>query len=181
LISSLPLPPAIRQQGFNISGICTALALTLVSVLSFAGSASAASQTVQGTGDIDKMVVRNATSALKVKLYGFKPPCEAHYMKATLDWGTKAGYEIINGCYPGATWAKSLVYLPDRSKPEGGKLLRCPKFRFSHSAADGSYRAYVPRSCIPKAGNRVKVRSSGDNYGSMTGGTAGPTRSLRRG
>ncbi len=161
--------------------ICSALALMLVSVLALAGSASAASQTVRGTGDIEKMVVNNATSAVKVNLFGFAPPCDAHYMRVTLEWGTKAGYEIDNGCYPGGTWAKSLVYLPDRSKPEGGKLLDCPKLRFSHSSTDGSHRAYVPRSCIPKAANRVKVRSSGDNYGSTTGGEAGPTRSLRRG
>ncbi|MBA3407975.1 MAG: hypothetical protein H0U06_07940, partial [Solirubrobacterales bacterium] len=101
----------------------------LVSVLALAGSASAASQTVRGTGDIEKLVVNNATSAVKVNLFGFAPPCDAHYMRVTLEWGTKAGYEIDNGCYPGGTWAKSLVYLPDRSKPEGGKLLDCPKLR----------------------------------------------------
>jgi hypothetical protein len=150
-------------------------------VLSLAGSASAASQTVQGSGDIDKMVVDNAKSALKVNLFGFGPPCDAHYMSVILDWGTKAGYQVSNGCYPGATWEKSLSYLPDRSKPEGAKIVTCSKLRFGYSEADKSHRAYVPRSCIPKAGNRVKVRSSGDNYGSMTGGEAGPTRSLRRG
>ena len=157
------------------------MALTLGSVLSLAGSASAASQTVQGSGDIEKMVVNNATIALKVNLFGFGPPCDAHYMKVVLDWGTKAGYEISNGCYPGATWAKTLSYLPDRSKPEGAKIVTCPKLRFSYSEADKSHRAFVPRTCIPKAGNRVKVSSSGDNYGSVTGGEAGPTRSLRRG
>ena len=56
--------------------ICSLLALTLVSGLSLAGSASAASQTVQGSGDIDKMVVKNAQTALKVNLLGFGPPCD---------------------------------------------------------------------------------------------------------
>ena len=149
--------------------------------LSLAGSASAASQTVQGSGDIDKMVVDNAKNALKVDLFGFGVPCDAHYMSVVVEWGTKAGYQISNGCYPGATWAKSLSYMPDRSKPEGGRIVTCPKLRFGYSEADKSYRAHVPRSCIPKAGNRVKVSSSGDNYGSVTGGEAGPTRSLRRG
>lgn len=162
--------------------ICSVLVLALVSALSFAGSASAASQTVQGSGDIDKMVVNNARTALKVNLFGFGPPCGwAHYMKVVLDWGTKAGYQIDNGCYPGATWVKGLAYLPDRSKPESAKIVTCPKLRFGYSAATKSHRAYVPRTCIPKAGNRVRVRSSGDNYGSMTGGKAGPTRRLRRG
>ena len=157
------------------------MALTLGAVLSLAGSASAASQTVQGSGDIEKMVVNNAKTALKANLFGFGPPCDAHYMKVVLDWGTKAGYEISNGCYPGATWASALAYQPDRSKPEDAKIVSCPKLRFSYSEADKSYRAHVPRSCIPKAGNRVKVSGSGNNYGSMTGGEAGPTRSLRRG
>jgi len=61
------------------------------------------------------MVVDNATSALNITLFGFAPPCEAQYMKVVLDWGTKAGYQIENGCYPGATWAKGLSYLADRS------------------------------------------------------------------
>ena len=156
-------------------------ALTLVSALSLAGPASAASQTVQGSGDIDKMVANNAATAVKVSLFGFKPPCEAHYMKVVLDWGTKAGYQIENGCYPGGTWAKSLSYVPDRSKPETAKIVDCPKLRFSYSETNKSHRAHVPRSCIPKAANRVRVRSSGNNYGSMTGGEAGPTRLLRRG
>ena len=157
------------------------MALTVTSALVLAGSASAASQTVQGSGDIDKMTVTNAQTALKVNLFGFGPPCDAHYMKVVVDWGTKAGYEIDNGCYSGATWAKTLSYLPDRSKPEGGKIVTCTKLEFSYSEAAGAYRAVVPRSCMPKAGNRVKVRASGDNYGSVTGGEVGPTRSLRRG
>lgn len=127
------------------------------------------------------MAVNNAASALKVNLFGLKPPCEAQYMKVTLSWGTKAGYAIDQGCYPGATWAKSLVYMSNRAKPEGGKIVKCAKLRFKYSKADKAYRASVPRSCIPKAGDRLKVRSSGNNYGSMTGGEAGPTRSLRRG
>jgi len=157
------------------------VALTATSALVLAGSASAASQTVQGSGDIDKMTVNNAETALKVNLFGFGPPCDAHYMRVIVDWGTKAGYQIDNGCYPGATWAKTLSYLPDRAKPESGKIVACPKLRFSYSEATGSHRAVVPRSCMPKAGNRLKVRASGDNYGSVTGGEAGPTRSLRRG
>jgi hypothetical protein len=161
--------------------MCSALALTLVAGLCLAGSASAASQTVQGSGDIDKMVVKNAASALKVNLFGFGPPCEAHYIKVVLDWGTKAAYQVDNGCYPGATWQKSLSYVADRSKPEGAKIVSCPALRFRYSEADKSYRIYVPRTCIPKARNRVRVRSSGDNYGSTTGGEAGPTRLLRRG
>jgi hypothetical protein len=157
------------------------LALTLVSGLSLAGSASAASQTVKGTGDIEKMAVNNAQKELKVNLYGFDPPCEAKYMKIIVTWGKKAAYEIDNGCYPGGEWMKSLVYVPNKNKPDGHKLLKCSKLKFKYVKSDGSYRAVVPRSCMPKAADKVKVSSWGNNFSSTTGGEAGPTRSLRRG
>jgi hypothetical protein len=102
-------------------------------------------------------------------------------MKITVDWGTKAGYTIDNGCYPGGTWAHSLVYLADRSDAEGGKIIECPKLRFGWDEDAEAHRAKVPRSCIPKAGNRLRVRAEGLNFTSVTGGEAGPTKRLRRG
>ncbi len=71
-------------------------------------------------------------------------------MNVVVDWGTKGGYEIANGCYPGGTWAKSLSYLPHRSKPESARLVDCPKLRFSYSETTKSHRAHAPRSCIPR-------------------------------
>jgi len=75
------------------------VALTATSALVLAGSASAASQTVQGSGDIDKMTVNNAEAALKVNLFGFGPPCDAHYMRVVVDWGctppAAAGRETV--------------------------------------------------------------------------------------
>ena len=159
---------------------CVAVLTSAVAVLP-AASAGAASQTVQGTGDIDKLVVNNARSALKASLFGLGAPCDAKYMKLTVDWGTKAGYEIDNGCYPGATWSDSLVYLADRSAPEGGKIVDCPKLRFTWDEDAEAHRAKVPRSCIPKAGNKLRVRAEGVNFTSVTGGEAGPTKRLRRG
>ena len=101
-------------------------------------------------------------------------------MKVVVDWGTKAGYQIENGCFSG-TWAKALAYLPDRSVPESAEIVECPKLRFKYAAASKSHRARVPRSCIPKAGNRLRVRSTGHDFGTLTGGEAGPTRRLKRG
>ena len=132
---------------------CVAVLTSAAAVLP-ATSAGAASQTVAGTGDIEKLVV---------------------------DWGTKAGYEIDNGCYSGGTWAASLVYLADRAAPEGGTIVECPKLRFTWDAAAKAHRAKVPRSCIPKAGNKLRVRAEGVNFTSVTGGEAGPTKRLRRG
>jgi hypothetical protein len=157
------------------------LALAVASAACVAGTAGAASQSVKGTGDIQKMVVDNAKKALKVKLLGFDAPCDAHYMKITVDWGKKSGYAIDQGCYPGAEWGRSLVYMPDRGTPETGKIVACAKLRFAYVKKDGSYRMTVPRSCIPKAGERLRVSAFGDNYGSPTGGEAGPTKRLKRG
>ena len=159
---------------------CVAVLTSAVAVLP-AASAGAASQTVQGTGDIDKLAVTNAQHALKASLFGLGAPCEAKYMKLTVDWGTKGGYEIDNGCYSGGTWTDSLVYLADRSAPEGGKLVDCPKLRFAWDEDAAAHRAKVPRSCIPKAGNKLRVRAEGVNFTSVTGGEAGPTKRLRRG
>ena len=160
---------------------CAAVLTSAAAVLPVT-SAGAASQTVQGTGDIDKLVVSNAQTKLKASLFGLGAPCdEAKYMKLVVDWGTKAGYEIDNGCYSGGTWAASLVYLADRAAPEGGTIVECPKLRFTWDAAAKAHRAKVPRSCIPKAGNKLRVRAEGVNFTSVTGGEAGPTKRLRRG
>jgi hypothetical protein len=164
----------MRKHWYIVAFTCAAAALPPASAL-------AASQTVQGTGDIDKMVANNAQSALKVSLFGLDAPCDAKYMKITVDWGTKAGYAIENGCYPGGTWDHSLVYLPDRSAGDGGKIIKCPKLRFSWDEDAETHRAKVPRSCIPKAGNKLRVRAEGLNFSSVTGGEAGPTKRLRRG
>ncbi len=161
--------------------LCCIVALTSAAAVLPAASAVAASQTVQGTGDIDKMVANNAQSALKVALFGLAAPCDAKYMKITVDWGTKAGYAIDNGCYSGGTWAHSLVYLADRSAGEGGKIIECPKLRFGWDEDAEAHRAKVPRSCMPKAGNKLRVRAEGLNFTSVTGGEAGPTKRLRRG
>jgi len=161
--------------------LCCVTAIATAAVILPATSAGAASQTVQGTGDIEKMVAKNGDSALKVSLVGLGAPCDAKYMKVTIDWGTKAGYAIDNGCYSGGTWAHSLVYLADRSNAEGGKLIECPKLRFSWDEDAEAHRAKVPRSCIPKAGDKLRVRAEGVNFTSVTGGEAGPTKRLRRG
>lgn len=170
-----------RQQRPSMRKLCSAAALASAAVVLPVTSAGAASQTVQGTGDIEKMVANNAQKALKVSLFGLGAPCDAKYMKVTVDWGTKAGYAIDNGCYPGGTWAHSLVYLADRSDAEGGKIIECAKLRFRWDEDAAAHRAKVPRSCIPKAGDKLRVRAEGLNFTSVTGGEAGPTKRLRRG
>ena len=128
---------------------CVAVLTSAAAVLPVT-SAGAASQTVEGTGDIEKLVVNNAKTKLKASLFGLGAPCDAKYMKLVVDWGTKAGYEIDNGCYPGGTWAASLVYLADRAVPEGGKIVECPKLRFTWDAAAKAHRAKVRGAASPR-------------------------------
>ena len=139
--------PAARSP---LRQVASVVALTATSALVLAGSASAASQTVQGSGDIDKMTVNNAGSALKVNLFGFGPPCEAHYMKVVVDWGMKAGYQLENGCYPGATGPRPSRTCPTGRSRRARRSSPAPRSGSSFSATAGSHRAVVPRSCIPR-------------------------------
>lgn len=151
-------------------------------LLSLVQSAGAESVTVQGNGDIDKMYVNNAQNAVTIKVYGLGAPCGgAQKINIRVQWGDTAAYQAEAGCYSAEWGGKELYYLPHRGDPESARKVDCSGFRLTYNSADGFYRAFVPRSCMPRADNRVKVSSSGNNYGSMTGGSAGPTRSLRRG
>ena len=83
------------------------------------------------------------------------------------------------GCVSGE-WSRGLFYLADAQNPENSsKKQPCSGLKVVYS--DGAVQVRVPRSCIRKAGSRVRVRAEGQNFGTMTGGTAGPTKPLRRG
>ena len=160
--------------------IRSALAAAFLVLMLVVPAASADSVTVNGSGDIDKMSVNNGKKALTVKLYGFDPPCEAHYFKVVVFWGGKPAYQASGGCYPGAQWITSLEYFSNRNAQDS-KPVRCPKFGLAYKAAGKHYKLTIPRTCMKKAPDRVKVRSEGDNYRSTTGGEAGPTKALGRG
>jgi hypothetical protein len=156
--------------------------LATTMVMAIAQPAAAESQTVQGQGDLTKMVAKNNQSAAIVKLFGLGEPCGgAQHLNAHVIWGSTSAYMAEAGCYSGNTWGKGFYYLSDRSKPESAKEVNCPDFKISYNAADEFYKIFIPRSCMPKAANRVKFKSTGQNFGTMTGGTAGPTRLLARG
>jgi hypothetical protein len=161
--------------------VVLAIAVGSVSLGCLAPSASAESTTVKGTGDIKKMYVKNGSSALVTKVFGFKGACQAHYFRIQIFWGQKAAYQADGGCYPGGQWITSLYFFSDRNAGSGGTKVKCGQFRLTYNATERSWRAFVPRSCLVKAPNRVRVKSDGDNYGSTTGGEAGPTRALGRG
>lgn len=157
--------------------------MSLLLVLSLALPAHAESVTVRGSGDIVKMVAKNADRAVVVKVFGIGKPCEAaQHISIQIQWGRSAAYEARANCAGYVDWDKSLRYLADR---DGGSSARqdvaCAGFRLTYNADKKFHRAFVPRSCLRKANHRVRVEANGNNFGSTTGGTAGPTRLLNRG
>jgi hypothetical protein len=163
-----------------------AIVLASMTVLG-AGVASAESQTVLGSapgpgrGDITKLVANNGAKAVTAQVFGLGKPCGGA-QTLTVNVENRAGkvlYFAQGGCY-GATWATDLYYT-STGQQEDAKAVRCRTFEFSRVRASGAYRIVVPRSCLDQAPNSVRLEADGNNYGSVTGGHAGPTKLLKRG
>ena len=156
---------------------------TACCLLLLAPSAAGESQTVEGKGDLKKMVANNAQGAVKVKLFGFGGPCDARQFTIDVFWGTKPTYQVQAACTAGTTWTRGLYYDSDRR--DGGlavNRVQCDGFRLKYRADEKRWLAVVPRECISKAPDRVRVKADGVNYaGSAIPGEAGPTRRLDRG
>ena len=151
-------------------------------LLLLAASAFAASQTVRGQGDLKKMVADNGSKTLTVKLFGFKGPCQAKQFDITIMWATKPAYDVQAACTAGTTWNRALYYAADRSQGFGTKKVSCRGFKLTYASAGSVWTAVIPRTCISKAANRIRVKAEGINYsGSAMPGIAGPTRLLARG
>ena len=152
--------------------------------LLLASSAAGESQTVQGKGDLKKMVANNAQTAVKVKLVGFGGPCEAKQFTIDVFWGVKR-YQVQAACTAGTTWTRGLYYDRDRTDDQGAmaeQRVQCPDFALKYNTEKKSWRAVLPRECLSKAPNRIRVASEGVNYaGSAIPGEAGPTDRLNRG
>ena len=161
------------------------LVATAFCLLLLAASAAGESQTVQGKGDLKKMAATNAQGAVKVKLFGFRGPCEAKEFTIDVFWGTKPTYQVQAACTAGTTWTRGLYYDADRTDDNGAlaeKRVQCPGFRLKYNSTDKYWRAVLPRECLSEAPDRVRVKSEGVNYaGSAIVGEAGPTRRLSRG
>lgn len=156
--------------------------VTAALLLLVAASAFAASQTVRGQGDLKKMIASNGDKAVTVKLYGFKGPCVARQFDIQILWATKPAYAVRAGCTGGTTWTRGLYYAADRNEGFGGRRIACRGFKLTYASAGNVWTAVVPRLCIPKAANRIRVKAEGINYsGSAMPGVAGPTRLLARG
>ena len=161
---------------------CLIVAGTLVCQLAIVGSAFAATQTVSGQGDLKKMTVNNGRTAVTVKLNGFKGPCDAKQFTIDVLWSTKPVYQVQAGCTGGRDWTGGLYYTAVRGQGLEPKKIACRGFKLTYASAGKVWTAVVPRSCILKASNRIRVRAEGINYaGSAIPGVSGPTRLLARG
>jgi len=162
------------------------LALSTVAALGV-GVANAQSQTVAGDkyggsfGDVRKIVVNNATANLTTKVFGLGKPCVGA-KSLSVDVQNRRGrllYQAQAGCY-GVDWGTGL-YATTTGKPEDAVPVKCPKFVLARSAKSGAFRVVIPRKCMSGAPNKLRVEVNGLNFGSATGGHAGPTKALRRG
>jgi hypothetical protein len=146
-----------------------------------AAAALAESDTVQGSGDIKKLVASNRTHAVVAKVYGLAGPCEARDLEVFIASKQAGRYMAQAACNAGTTWAADLYYNRTGDVEQHPHPVSCDGFRMKHNDTGNFWRVVFPRTCITHAPDRVRLSAYGTNYGSATGGTAGPTRLLDRG
>lgn len=166
--------------------IMIALAITTSAVLGV-GVAAAESETVTGDkfggkrGDITKMTANNGQNAVVVSVFGLGKKCGgAQYLHVQVK--NRKGrllYQAEGSCIS-ATWGDGLYYTAT-GKVEDATAVRCPKFELVRVKKSGSYRVTIPRACLENAPDAVKIEAEGMDFGSLTGGHAGPTSLLSRG
>ena len=151
---------------------------TLALLVGVAGPVRAESTTVIGTGDIEKMSVNNGSGAVVAKVHGPDIECGvSRWVSIVMRDGDGTKYTAKGGCYPGdpasgGGWHKSL---------ERNGVVACSGFKLKYNSTGGFWRFEVPRSCLNKLANRIKVVDAELVSGSPTGGEAGPTPWLARG
>lgn len=152
------------------------------------GVANAESQTVPGVkyggqvGDITKMTAANGQTAVTTRVFGLGRPCggaQSLWVHVKTRLG-KTRYFAQGSCTAGVQWDTALYYTATGDTQDQVRV-RCRDFEFTRVKATGAYRIVMPRKCLDNAPNRIKVMAEGNNYGSATGGKAGPTAALDRG
>lgn len=166
----------------------TAILLAVLTAVSLAaGVAQAESQTVQGkrfggnVGDIKKMTVNNARAEVTTNVFGLGRPCGGA-KQLSVELQTPRGkivYVAEAGCY-GVDWITNLYYSPT-GDPQDLTRVRCASFAFTRNNTTGAFKIVMPRRCIDQAPDRIRVKAEGLDFGSVTGGIAGPTDVLARG
>ena len=159
--------------------LTSVLAMGLMAAL--ASPVGAESQTVDGQNAIKKMFASNGDNAVTAKLWGLEKPCGgAWWFRIQVRWGESKAYELQVNCTSG-TWYGGMVYMSDRSDPQTAKIVECEGAKFSYNKDKKFHKGVMPRSCMPKAANKIRVVSRGMNYGDMKEGKAGPTKLLAKG
>jgi hypothetical protein len=128
------------------------VAAAVVLAASGVGAAQAASTSVEGTGSYAKLVVNNGTKNLVFKLHAPGGACDIKYLTVKFRDRDGTRYLVDGGCYPGATWAASLV--------RGEDLVECGGLRLRYNTDKGVWTATIPRTCLKKLGSAVKVTES---------------------
>lgn len=144
--------------------------------------ASADSQTVKGEGDIVKIIGDNAKTAVTTRVFGFGEPCGGakQFMVYVENRTGKILYFADAACVAGTDWNADLLYTAT-GDIQDQELVHCRKFDVTRNADTGAYRVFMPRTCLDKAPDRIRIEADGVNYGSASGGHAGPTKVLARG
>jgi hypothetical protein len=117
------------------------------------------------------MTVNNGAQAVVVKIFGPGGECDVRYVAATLRGKDGVSYKASGGCYPGGEW------IVDLSK--GTRSVACGGDRLAYNTSGGFWRISVPRDCLRKLTNTIKV--SGELTFSAMPGEAGPSKWVRRG
>ena len=124
----------------------TALMITMGTV------AQAASITVQGTGSYDKLVVNNGDTNLVFKIHAPGGKCDIKYLKVAFRDRDGTRFAMDGGCYPGPTWAASLV--------KGQRLIDCGRFTLKFNADTSVWTGTIPRNCLNGLAGAIKVTES---------------------
>jgi|RhiMethySRZTD1v2_1073278.scaffolds.fasta_scaffold542954_2 hypothetical protein len=161
--------PAVKPLGAVLAGLALLLGL--------AGPASAEAQTVAGSGgDLTELFVSNGSNAVVAKVQGSNIECGASmWVQIVMRDGDGTKYTAMGACYPGdpasgGGWHKSLE--------RGNTLVKCG-FTLKYNTTGGFWRFEVPRTCLNKLANRIKVTA--EVVATASPGAAGPTKWLSRG
>jgi hypothetical protein len=177
-----PIPAAKPRlkNGLKPLGALGALLAALALLVGLAGPVAAESTTVTGSGPLEKMAVSNGQDAVVAKVHGPGNPCNVvRWVKIRFRDQDGTRYTADGACLPGdpasgGGWHKSLA--------RGTNLVACGGYRLKYNATGAFWRFEIPRSCLTKLGNSIKV-TAGElvTTTSAIPGEAGPTGWLSRG
>lgn len=142
-------------------------------LVGMAGPANAATVTVPSNGspDLSKMVVQNASTAVVVKLYGTGGASKVRWSFVRLKGRDGVTYEAKAAWY-GDRWITSLY--------RGSTRVTCSNFRYTWNATGKFWRVFVPRTCLRRLTDTIRAYAEHVAMSPMPG-SAGWSPWVRRG